>query len=154
MSIIKIDIDKSELQLIKQRLRDLKKTAHPTARRSILKPAAQIVIDEAKRNVSVSKEPHYRYKDGVKVATYKPGNLMRSLQILGNLGKLAGTIIAGPKRSKDGKGIFSGRRVDGWYAGIVEKTKPYLRPAFIAKKDEAEKIIKKGFKELVDNAIR
>lgn len=127
----------------------------PATLRNIIKPAAQLVIDEAKSHVSESKKPHHRYIKGVRVATYYPGNLKRSLQIIGNLGKLTGTVVAGPRRYKgDPTGQFKGRRVDGYYAGIVEKKRPYLRPAFEAKKGQAEKIITEGLKNELENAIR
>ena len=153
---ITISINQPELNALYEKLKNLGAIDTVKKRRDLLRPAAQLMIDEAKKLVPQSNNPHHRYKDGKIVATYFPGNLRRSLQILGNKGKLTGSIIAGPKRAPEGKtsGKFSGRRVDGWYAGIVERKKPYLRPAYQSKKDAAEKLIIEKMKQEINNAIR
>lgn len=153
---ITVSINQPELNALYEKLKKLGAINTPKKRRDLLRPAAQLMMDEAKKLVSRSNKPHKRYKDGVVVATYYPGNLRRSLQILGNKGKLSGVIIAGPKLAKagDSSGKFSGRRVDGWYAGIVEKKKPFLRPAYQSKKNEAEKLIIEKMKEAINNAVR
>lgn len=150
-----VKVDAAELSKIYSRLQNLGIQLKVSEIRKILKPAAQLVIDEAKNNVSQSKKPHTRYVNGQKTAVYYPGNLRRSLQILANIGKLSGNVIAGPRRFKgDPSGTFKGRRVDGYYAAIVEKKNPYLRPAFDSKKGEAESVIIEGLKNKINSAIR
>lgn len=156
MSKVNISINQTELNSIYAKLKKLGVINSVKKRRDLLRPAAQLIIDEAKKLAPKSNKPHRRYKDGVLVATYHPGNLRRSLQILGNIGKLSGVVIAGPKLAKrgDSSGKFNGRRVDGWYAGIVEKKKPFLRPAYEHKKNEAERLILAAMQKEIDKAIQ
>jgi HK97 gp10 family phage protein len=117
-----------------QKVSDRVKADSNTALRAGAKP----IVSTAKSLAPRSKEEHYRYKDGRKVATYYPGNLRRSIRVL-PLRKTKSAVIIGPKlaRSSGGpaEGQFSGNRVDGYYAHFVEfgsltiPPKPYMRPA-------------------------
>lgn len=149
-----LTINEAEMARIAVKLREMGKTLRPKERRDIIRPGAELVINHAKTLVPVSRKPHHRYKDGKLIATYFPGNLKRSLAILGHLGKITGNVFAGPKRAKNGTtGRFSGRRVDGYYMGIVEKKKPFLRPAFNTKKGEAEEVIIRNMKKALEEAV-
>lgn len=96
--------------------------------KKVLLKAAKPILDMAKANAPVAKRKISRYdKNGNKVATYYPGNLIRSLQWLphlakkhknaANVGIWIGALV--PKRS-EAKGEFTGDKVDGWYAHIME----------------------------------
>lgn len=133
-------------------IKDLQKMSRgmtKAQKRKMLTPAAKPVVEEAKKIVRAearSKKVHYRYDKGVKVATYHPGNLMRSLRVL--LLKSPDVFI-GPKRSKGGKGTgsYKGGKVDGWYGRFLEfgsvKHKPlgYLRRAYDSKRAQVISIL-------------
>lgn len=122
-------------------------------RKSMLRPAAKPLVDEAKKIVraqtwrSGKRQVHYRYKGGVKVATYYPGNLARSIRVLDF--KKSSDVFVGPKKSSkgEGTGVFKGGKVDGWYGHFLEfgsaKHRPigFLRNAHENKKGEVLKII-------------
>jgi hypothetical protein len=89
--------------------------------RKILKPAGEVVAQEIQRKTPVSRRRHYRYADGDRVATYYPGNLRRSIRDLDL--RRTNAVFIGPKLGSS-KGTFSGARVDGWYAQIVDRGAP------------------------------
>jgi hypothetical protein len=91
--------------------------------KKILKPAGEVVARQIQKKTPVSRRRHYRYGSGGagRVATYFPGNLRRSIQDL-NLIR-TGAIFIGPKFGNS-QGTFSGARVDGWYAQIVDRGAP------------------------------
>lgn len=118
-------------------------------KRKMLTPAAKPIVEEAKKIVQSearSKKVHHRYDKGVKIATYHPGNLMRSLRVL--LLKSA-DVFVGPKRTKGGKGTgsFKGGKVDAWYGHFLEfgtvKQRPvaYLRRAYDSKRSQVISIL-------------
>ena len=91
--------------------------------KKILKPAGEVVAQEIQKKTPVSRRRHYRYgsRGAGRVATYFPGNLRRSIQDL-NL-KRTDAVFIGPKLGSS-TGTFSGTRVDGWYAQIVDRGAP------------------------------
>lgn len=118
-------------------------------KRNMLAPAVKPAMEEAKKIVRAearSKKVHYRYHNGEKVATYHPGNLARSIQVL----KFKSPdVFVGPKRSARGAGTgsFKGRKVDGWYGHFLEfgtvKHRPiaYLRRGFDSKRAQVISIL-------------
>jgi len=72
------------------------------------------------------------------VATYMPGNLMRSVRILPF--RRSPAVWVGPKLAKGRmvSGVFAGARVDAFYAAMVEfgtvkmAAIPFVRPAVAA----------------------
>lgn len=95
--------------------------------KALVKHAAEPVLRSAKTKAPKSEKPHYRYKNGNKVAYY-PGNLKRAIVFLPF--KKSKSVWIGPAL---GKGIG---KVDGYYAHFVEfgtrhsSAVPYMRPAF------------------------
>lgn len=95
---------------------------------AIFKVAAKPLIAAIKARAPVSDGPHSRYKDGSIVATYKPGNLRRSIRSL--TFRRSAAVFVGPKLDKTGSG-----GVDGYYAAWVEfgtesqSPQPFVRPA-------------------------
>lgn len=151
---VSINTNVAEIKRIAKILRDKAGSVKPAERRKIIRPAAELVVKTAKSLVPVSDAPHHRVKDGKRIATYYPGNLKRSIRVLGHLGKLSGKVFIGPARATgDSSGVFRGRRVDGYYMAIVERKKPYLRPAFNQHKEQVERIITEGIKRKMLNGI-
>jgi len=107
--------------------------------RKITRGGAKILVNEIKtniRSVAKSKKKHYRYsKGGENIAVYEPGNLERSIGML-PLRRTA-QVYVGPRFSKGkSSGVYSGSRVDGYYAHFVEygvpqrPATPFMRPAY------------------------
>jgi len=111
------------------------------------KEAAPLLISAIEGRSPQSDAPHYRYSTpkvakGIRapkglgriVATYIPGNLKRSFRTL--TFRRSASVFVGPKAFKGNpSGIFSGRRVDPYYAHMVEfgtekqTAQPFVRPA-------------------------
>lgn len=74
---------------------------------------------------------------GVKVATYTPGNAARSFRRL-SLRRVKRSIYIGPirKRGVGSRGIFSGARADGYYVPILEQRRPFIHQAWSASKGQ------------------
>lgn len=113
--------------------------------------SAQPLQEKAAQNAPQSRRPHYRYNTpklvrslrapngkGVRVATYGPGNLKRSMQTL-SFRRMKRSVLVGPKLAKTAKGKFTTRsRVDGFYASFVEagtkgqRAKKYISSAAVS----------------------
>lgn len=130
---------------------------------SALRRGAAPIVSAAKANAPQSNEPHHRYKDGRKVATYYPGNLRRSIRVL-PLRRTKSAVLIGPKlaRSSGGpaEGDFRGQKVDGWYAHFVEfgtieqPPQPYMRPAAQQAGTQALRLAVDELKKEIDRAAR
>jgi HK97 gp10 family phage protein len=130
---MELEIKVDGLAKANKKINEIIKSVDPKESKEILRSAAKILIATARSIAPKSKTTHYRYNTpkinsrlrapngtGVKVASYEPGNLSRSIQIL-PLKKLVKSIIIGPKTAKrNGTGKFSGRKVDGFYANMIE----------------------------------
>lgn len=124
-----------EITEIGRKFRELIASLDDRTLKDVLIYAAQPLVEKASRSAPVSRKLHYRYNTpklvrklrapngkGVRVATYGPGNLGRSIQSL-SFRRMKRSILVGPKlgRQKPSKGKFVSRaRVDGWYAHFVE----------------------------------
>lgn len=104
------------------------------ARTEALSPVADMVAAAISSRAPVSKAVHYRYKKGGRVAEYHPGNLKRSIQRM--FFPRSRDPWVGAKLSKGSPaGVFSGGRVDGYYAHFVEygtvsmPPRPFFAPA-------------------------
>jgi len=113
------------------------------------KEAAPLLISAIQGRSPKSDEPHFRYNTpklsdklrapngmGKIVATYMPGNLARSFRAL--VFRKSAAVYVGPKLDKRGSGgVFTGNRVDGYYAHWMEfgapeiglEPRPFVRPA-------------------------
>ena len=76
-----------------------------------LREAATIIVSSIKGAAPVGTAPHSRYSGGKVVATYKPGNWRRSIQVL-PLRRAKKAVLVGPKSR--------GGSVDGFYARFLE----------------------------------
>lgn len=129
---------------------------------SALRRGAAPIVAAAKANAPQHDKPHRRYKGGEIEATYYPGNLRRSIQVL-PLRKTKNAVLIGPKLAKStggASGDFRGRRVDGYYAHFVEygtvdqPPQPYMRPAVESAGDLALRISVKELKAEIEKAAR
>lgn len=122
-------------------------------RKKLLAKSAKILQKEIRSNIKDSDEPHFRYAtpkvssklkapkgEGNKVATYYPGNLRRSIQVL-RFRKSPDVFVGHRKKNGQGaKGEFKGSRVDGFYLWFLEfgtkffAAKKYVKNAYNAKK--------------------
>jgi len=96
-----------------------------------------ITFDKATGRMRRKYRPEYvnRYKNGQVVATYKIGNLKRSIHVLHHL-KSTNFQFVGPRyRKRSFGGMFdSGSRVDPWYAHIVNNGSSKARGMFFLEK--------------------
>jgi len=134
----------SELNIVIRALLGLSPTAQKQSK-VILTEAAKPLLSAIQGRAPVSDKPHKRYrKSGSKrapkgagqvVATYYPGNLKRSFNVLRF--RRSKAVFVGPKVSGN-SGDFRGRRADGYYAHMVEfgtvktSAQPFVRPAVSA----------------------
>lgn len=145
-----------EIRLALKDISKLSKGMTKAKKRAVLRPAAKPLVDEAKKIVRSEtwkgrqRKPHHRYMNGVKIATYYPGNLARSIKVLPF--KRTSDVFVGPQRAGrgQGSGTFKGGKVDAWYGHFLEfgtvRQRPiaYLRNAYESKKGESLKILQGG----------
>lgn len=105
------------------------------ARTEALSPVADMVASAIASRAPVSSRVHYRYRKGQgRVAEYHPGNLKRSVQRM--FFPRSRDPWVGAKLSKGSPtGVFTGSRVDGYYAHFIEygtihtPPRPFFAPA-------------------------
>lgn len=131
----------------------------------------------AEASAPKSRKVHYRYStakasskirapkgSGTKVATYTPGNLGRSINVL-KFRMAKSKVFIGAKLVGSAKGLFSGRRTDGYYMHFTEEgTKNmsgthWFRSSWERSKGRVVGIMKQEFERLgrqfeAQNAIR
>lgn len=101
--------------------------------------------------------PHKRYSNGTVVATYAPGNLGRSMQVLDL--RRTKNVYVGAKLKGGGKGTFAGARADGYYMHMVERStvkwdgKPYFNAAWNRSKDRIFAIMANEFRRVGERFI-
>lgn len=128
MGAFSADLRKIESDIVK--LAD--KLGKGADRTQALERAGNSLKDAMVQRAPQSNRVVKRYKNGKLIATYHPGNLKRSIQLLDLRDKA--NVYVGVKiqpRGK-GKGVFSGSNVDGYYAHFVEygrRKRPFIRPA-------------------------
>jgi len=110
-----------EINLLDGKLRRMSKDVQRDAKNDI-KEAGGLLVAALKGRVPVGSKPHSRYKRikkkgkrmpkgfGVKLATYRPGNLRKAYRIL-NFRRMKSGVIIGP--------LLGGRTVDGYYVHMV-----------------------------------
>lgn len=164
---------RAELDAISRKFKQLIHAVDDKKLDSVLTYAAQPLVQALKTGAPKSKKTHYRYDTpkllrgvrapngkGVRVATYTPGNLSRSMQKLA-LRRLKKAILVGPKmRRGKAKGKFnSERRVDGFYAHMVEKGtvrqkgQGFIKAAAAATKGTVLRRLEKSFDLLLAKEI-
>lgn len=153
-----------EIERALAKLKHLVKTVDDAeTREKILRPAAEILQRAAAANVKNATKTVKRYSTGKfskklrapkgkgkVVATYEPGNLKLSMQVLKF--KRSKALFVGAKVSKrTPSGTFGkGSRADGWYAHFIEfgtkraKARPFMRPAVHATERAVKQRIKYG----------
>ncbi|MBE9489194.1 MAG: HK97 gp10 family phage protein [Bacteroidetes bacterium] len=135
-------------------------------RNEILNKPAALVRDVAKSNIFNNHKPVKRYSKGMSkkgkgkgkvVATYYPGNLKRSIKVL-RFRMATRTLTIGPKYTRNSHGDFNNsKRVDGWYAHLVEfgaggrtgRSFGFMRRAWLSTKTRVEKMIINNLKNKV-----
>lgn len=125
-------------------------------RRQALESGASILRDAMKGRVKWAKKDVKRYKDGRLIATYKPGNLWRSIKILDHM-KDKKSVYVGVEIAPKGRknGVFSGSTVDGWYAHFVEygsRKRPFLRPALMSSGASVISVLNKYVQKTLEKA--
>lgn len=165
---------------VKELLSKLKKMSEgldSEEKKKILSYAAEPLVQKAASLAPQSDRPHYRYDTpklakgirapkglGKRVATYLPGNLKMSIQVLkhGVFKRLKSVVFVGVKVSRrgSGKGTFGMRRFDAYYSHWVEfgtkfmRARPFMRPAFQSTKLEIERRIVAGCKSYFQKFAR
>lgn len=127
--------------------------------KDILLYAGQPFIETAKRKAPKSRREHFRYSTpkligkfrapngkGVRIASYTPGNLGRSVKVIATR-RLKRAILIGPKVARGkGKGRFaSSSKVDGYYSTFVE---------FGTKKQGAKGFLKSSYESTKSTVLR
>jgi hypothetical protein len=160
-----------ELQAaIKQNIKEINKLLKSLPkgeRKKLARPAAKmmqaaIVADTPKAEKAIKRYStpkivgHMKAPKGmgVVVATYQPGNLERSIKILSF--RKSGYLHVGPKLAKkNSTGDFnSATKVDGWYATIVERKHPFIRPAAMAAQASVLKQLKTDIETHLNKVIK
>ena len=136
-----------------------------------LSKASIPLLDEIEGRAPVSDEPHFRYStpkaskkikapkgSGKIIATYTPGNLERSFQVL-KFRRAKNAVFVGPKFDKEGStGTFSGSRTDGYYAAWQEfgapnagiPARPFIGPSVAAVGSQVGRIAVEELKKAID----
>lgn len=157
---------KTQLSIINANLEKyLKDFQDEGKRKQVLEYAAKPLVDAAQTSAPVGINVHYRYKGngkgkkrsgkghGTIVATYKPGNLKGSIQVLKKLRK-SKNVFVGPAVNK-GK-VFGPTKSDGYYAHMVEygtsqkSARPFFRPALERSRGQVLRRIEIAVKVLHD----
>ena len=121
-----------ELRIIKNNLKKLGKEFDKKGQQKILRSGALVIKKAVKAASPKSKKTHFRYNSakldkskraakgsGQVEASYEPGNFERSISTM--TFRKSSAVFVGPKIAKGNKnGHFSGNRVDGYYAHMVE----------------------------------
>ena len=154
-----------------KRLQKLSKAMPPKVIRKVLAKASKVYSSAAKATSPVYKGKsgeHHRYNTskitnklkapkgmGNIVATYKSGNLKRSIKKLAAR-KLIRAVMIGPKRAKGNTGgVFSGNRTDGFYANMLEggtkhiEADPRMENAWNKTKTQVINTAIRGFQEVI-----
>jgi len=162
-----IYIDPASRIKFERALKELSKIFDDKTLRKILRRGARTFIKAAKQNAPVSSRIHHRYSTvkllkrvkapngrGNIVASYAPGNLKRSIRVL-PMRRLKRAVLIGPKKSRNPKGMFAGRRTDAYYAPWVEfgtekaKPAPFIFPAWQATKTIVQRDILRDLRTLI-----
>jgi hypothetical protein len=145
----------------------LLKSLSKAERKKLARPAAKMMQQAIASKAPVADVPIRRYSTpkvakmmkapkgmGVVVATYHPGNLSRSIKVLSF--RKSGYLFVGPKVDKKGSsGDFnSASKVDGWYAHIVERNHPFIRPAAMAAQASVLDKLKSDIEVHLNNQIK
>jgi len=105
------DSIQSDIQKVVNKLKRLPKDLQKKELKRILKKNAKTLVKKAKSNIPKASKPVHRYKDGKIVATYKPGNLRKSIRVLPL--RRSKSVFVGPVTG--GK-----RKIDGYYGHFME----------------------------------
>lgn len=132
----------ADLNNVIGRLRKLEPTLQAGPVKRNLATAAKPLVQAVKAATPVGTKEHSRYSRGVKVATYKPGNLKRSMQTL-RFRRSKNAVFVGPK--------LGGARADGYYAHIVEGRRPFFTPVVNAMAPSVLKTAIELFKQDIDS---
>lgn len=141
-------------------------------RRKVLRKAAAPMQEKARQLAPVAEKEVHRYGTekifrrirapkgkGTVVATYVPGNLEKSIQLL--TFRRSPDIFIGPKKASRNKQPVYGlseKVVDPYYAHMVHngtryaKGTPFMTMAFHAKKTEVLRIIRSELKDKIEKA--
>jgi len=141
----------------------------------VMSKAAAPLIEEIRFRAPVSEKPHNRYQTekllqglrapkgyGRVVATYMPGNLERSFNVL-KFRRSKSAVYVGAKLDKSGSlGTFAGDRTDGYYAAWQEygapaagiPPRPFIGPSVDATKNEIANIAKVEFTKVINREAK
>jgi len=164
-----IEINHADVKLLNEKIKELANSLDDKTVRKIMRVGAKPFIKAAKSAAPVARRNVHRYNTpklskkkkapkgmGKIVATYTPGNLSRSIRAL-PLRRLKKSIIVGPKKGARGaQGVFKGRKVDGFYAHLVEfatkhkKATPFIAPSW---KRTLPQVLSKISKELKNRIL-
>ena len=139
-------------------------------RQRILSLAGAYIAASTEASAPMGRRTHHRYSTpkllrsirtpvgmGRIVATYKPGNLKRSMQVL-RFRQAPSTVFIGAKLAKGNvRGVFGSRsRVDGYYAHMVERgtqhsaAQPFVLRGFNMGKSQALRTVESEVARVVN----
>jgi HK97 gp10 family phage protein len=172
--MVRVQIDQVSVDRLIKELEKLPSALRDDTRKKILRSAAKPLIEAARSNIKDSKSGHTRYArsqkgkrlpkgQGKKIATYKPGNLRRSIGII-SLRK-SSNVFVGPRFKKSPSGDYSGGRYDGYYAWILHEyggggkkgrgtPNPFMRKAYDQTGGMVIKLIESGVRTALEKHIR
>lgn len=100
-----------DIQRVVQKLKRLPLKYQDRELKKILRRNAKPLVVRAKANIPKAAKPVHRYKNGKIVATYKPGNLRRSIRVLPL--RRTKAVFVGPVTGGN-------RKIDGYYGHFME----------------------------------
>lgn len=129
-----------QMEEVFRAFKDLTFELNPLMRKKLADRHSQLFVQAARNRAPVSDEVHVHYNRHGERVEIHPGNLQRSIQVL-RLRRAPYSTFVGPRVVKSFDGVYSGRRVNAYYAHWVEfghagvPAKPYMRPAFMENQD-------------------
>ncbi len=159
-----LDLSRKSVRDLERRLNKVGRTLDRKTRFEIIRPVVKsLVVPRARALAPRARKTIIRYIDGIKVAWYTPGNLIRSLKTLTfsrSWAVFAGTIW----RQKSFWGTFNSEvRSDGWYGHFLEfgtqrsgqegiRARNFMLRAFKGTKREITRRIVINARKVIDKA--
>ncbi len=169
--MVQFEISKRDLEEFNKQIKDISKKFDDKTLRKIFRKGSKPYITAVRSSAPKATKTVKRYNtakvlkgarapkgSGNVIAEYTPGNLGRSMKVL-PLRRAKRAVIVGPKKVRNSRGIFSGRRADGYYAHMVEfgtthsASHPFVEPAWQASKGAVLSNIIGELRKEIDSAV-
>lgn len=154
-----IEVNTAEINAWADNIRRAVRDFDRTDRKKILRRGAAPTVQAAKRRTPTGTRAHKRYAGGKVVATYKPGNLRKSIQVLAL--RKSPDVHVGPKvGGKQGASVFGpSGPADGYYASMVYGSalgfaRQVLIPALASTTREVTDIVSQQTRKVITQKAR